>query len=612
MSKFIKKNISLILIIAAAILGIVLGLCSNILPSSFKDILSNGVFSAFQTVYVKIIGYIAGPLIFITIVKSIYDMNDFVTLGGRGRRYLLSYIAINLLVALLSVLITLPLMGISIDISANSSATLKEIGNLFKNFVPNNLWSPFINVSLIQIDLMAIIFGATLLALGEQAKWFKYILDKIGKFLMLLMRLVAKLIPIYIFVALANTLWNNNPSTLLSLWKLLGSMIILSLLACIILLIITSLYQKCSISKLFKNVIKVYLVGVTTANSAMGLPKQFEAGHNFGVSKREAQFSIPLGISFFKVSSTIYLAGCATYFYSLTYSSTGIVWIISASIMATILSFSVAPVPGGGINNGVVLFKELSINMAYLPIFIALDPLVDFIITGFNNFMQPLQNLNVASKNKEINKNILKDKQVILICGAMDVETDYLISKLDNKIEEALDEYKAFKGQVNQKDIIVLKTEIGSSNALKSTSLAINKYHPSELISIGTSGGHHTGVKRGDIIISKRIINYDMSGTPPLYPNKQYINKYLDIPNSQLGTILTSDTWHKTKQEITKIHEETGSDVEEMESYISCSLADERAIEYVAIRILSNNEMNDENYIRETGITLQEELLKIL
>ena len=103
-----------------------------------------------------------------------------------------------------------------------------------------------------------------------------------------------------------------------------------------------------------------------------------------------------------------------------------------------------------------------------------------------------------------------------------------------------------------------------------------------------------------------------MSGTPPLYPNKQYINKYLDIPNSQLGTILTSDTWHKTKQEITKIHEETGSDVEEMESYISCSLADERAIEYVAIRILSNNEMNDENYIRETGITLQEELLKIL
>ena len=149
-------------------------------------------------------------------------------------------------------------------------------------------------------------------------------------------------------------------------------------------------------------------------------------------------------------------------------------------------------------------------------------------------------------------------------------------------------------------------------NAYNSTSNAIKTFEPTELISIGTSGGHHKDIFRGDIVVSNKIINYDDNKDVVLEPNKEYMSKFLEISNSRLGTIITSDTWHKEVKEINEIHDKTNSDVEEMESYVSCKLASEKNINFIALRIVSNNAITNEDYIRETGIDLQKQLFNIL
>ena len=95
-------------------------------------------------------------------------------------------------------------------------------------------------------------------------------------------------------------------------------------------------------------------------------------------------------------------------------------------------------------------------------------------------------------------------------------------------------------------------------------------------------------------------------------PNKIFASKFMKMDNAKSGIVLTSDTWHKDINEINDIHNKTNSDVEEMESYMSCKAASENSLNFVALRIVSNNATTKEEYIRETGINLQKSLFELL
>lgn len=611
LTKFLKENISLTLILSAVILGIVVGLLGNLLSADVKSFISTNIFSNFQTVYIKTIGYIAGPLIFITITISIYKMGNFKTFFGRGRKYLLSFLAIMFLMGFVITFVSLPIFGLSIE-EINGSSSFDEIKNMLKAFWPTDLWTPFININLIQVDILAMLFGILFLACGSNSNDIIKFFDKISYFLIKVMRIVAKFVPIYVLIAIIGIIWNNEASSLDSIYVLLILFAVFSVLFCAGFLLITALYQKVSVKKLFLCCLSPFIRAFSTANSTIAMPIQYKSAKHLGVSRTESSFGIPLAISFFKIASLIYLSLSAIYYYSLTHTTVSITWIVLSVILTTLLTISIAPVSGGGLSNYSMLVKELSINPAFLGILIALDPVMDFFITGLNTFVQPIQMINVASKNKELNHNILRDNRVILVTGAMDVETEWLMENMGNKSEETFDGYKCIKGTIGNKQIFVLQTGIGMKKAYDSTLKAIKKFEPTELISIGTSGGHHKDIKRGDIVVANKIINYDNKKDRVLVPNKIFASKFLEIENSKSGLILTSDTWHKDIDEINDIHNKTNSDVEEMESYMSCKAASDNSLNFVALRIVSNNAITNEDYIRETGIDLQKSLYKLL
>ena len=608
---FLKKNISLTLILLAIVIGVTLGLIGNSFSLDTKEFITSNIFGIFQSIYIKIIGYIAAPLIFVTIAISIYKMGNLKTFFGRGRRYLLSFIAIMLFVGFIVVFISLPIFGIEIE-QGSTSTSFGEIGTMLSNFLPKNLWDPFININLIQVDILAIAFGIIFLICGESSASAVKVLDKISYFLIKVMRVVAKAVPLYVLFAIIGIFWNNEASSLGTIYLLLILFFAYSAVFGIVFILITSLYQKVSIKKLFVCCLDPFIRAFSTANSTIAMPIQYKSAKHLGINRDESSFGVPLAISFFKIASLIYLALSAVYYYSLSASSVSIAWIVLAVILTTLLTISIAPVSGGGLSNYSMLVNELSINPAYLGILIALDPIMDFFITGINTFSQPLQLLNVASKNKQLNHNILRDKRVILISGAMDVETEWLMANLKDATNTSIDDYKIVKGYLNNIETYVLQTGIGMNNAFVSTSKAIKAYEPTELISIGTSGGHHNALRRGEIIVSNKIINYDNKKDRALVPNKIFASQFLKMENTKLGTVLTSDTWHKDVESINEIHNKTNSDVEEMESYMSCKCASDNSLNFVALRIVSNNATTKEKYIRETGITLQQELFSLL
>lgn len=538
-------------------------------------------------------------------------MGDFKTFFGRGRKYLLSFLAIMILVGFITIFISMPIFGVSIEQGSNSTS-FKEAGTMLSTFLPKNPWDPFIKINLIQVDVLAIFAGITLLACKEYANDVIKVLDKISYFLIKIMRIVAKLVPLYVLFAIIGIFWNNEASSLGTIYLLLVLFFVFSFVFSLTFILITKFYQKVSFKKLFFCCLDPTIRAFSTANSTIAMPIQYKSAKHLGITRNESSFGVPLAISFFKVASLIYLSLSAIYYYSLTSSTVSIAWIVLTVILTTLLTISIAPVSGGGLSNYAMLVNELAISPAYLGVLIALDPIMDFFITGLNTFVQPIQLLNVASKNKQLNHNLLKDKRVILISGAMDVETEWLMENLSNPEAIAIDGYKCVKGRIGNVETYVLQTGIGMCNAFKSTLKVIKQFEATELISIGTSGGHHTGLKRGDVVVANKIINYDNKKDRVLIPNKVFASKFTNIKNAKPGVVLTSDTWHKNIEEINEIHAKTNSDVEEMESYMSCKAALENSLNFIALRIVSNNLTTNEEYIRETGIDLQKSLFELL
>ena len=114
---------------------------------------------------------------------------------------------------------------------------------------------------------------------------------------------------------------------------------------------------------------------------------------------------------------------------------------------------------------------------------------------------------------KIVNSSNMSNK-VILIQGAMDIEVEYLISKLNNIEKRIISEYEFWIGNTENNKIIVSKTRIGTLNATISTTIGIINFHPDFIINQGIAGAHRVDLHTGDIVIGEKCCNINAYSIP--------------------------------------------------------------------------------------------------
>ncbi|WP_024850132.1 5'-methylthioadenosine/S-adenosylhomocysteine nucleosidase [Hydrogenovibrio kuenenii] len=102
----------------------------------------------------------------------------------------------------------------------------------------------------------------------------------------------------------------------------------------------------------------------------------------------------------------------------------------------------------------------------------------------------------------------------IAIIGAMEQEVSLLRSKIQNLVTEIHGGFEYYIGQINGKDVVLLKSGIGKVNAAIGTALLIKLYEPNYIINTGSAGGFHTDLEVGDIVISAAVCHHDVDVTP--------------------------------------------------------------------------------------------------
>lgn len=140
------------------------------------------------------------------------------------------------------------------------------------------------------------------------------------------------------------------------------------------------------------------------------------------------------------------------------------------------------------------------------------------------------------------------------VIGAMDEEVALIKGWLTDCREEVVAGCEFYLGQLDGRDIVLLKSGIGKVNAAMSTTLLLARYAPEKVINIGSAGGYDTELEVGDVVISDRVCHHDVDVTAFGYEHGQVPG----LPASFAADPALVDTAHKAVQSLHRSRAKTG------------------------------------------------------
>lgn len=111
------------------------------------------------------------------------------------------------------------------------------------------------------------------------------------------------------------------------------------------------------------------------------------------------------------------------------------------------------------------------------------------------------------------------------------------IKEIMNDIEEIKIFEKIFyKGQIENKNVIVVKSNVGKVNSARVCQILIDKFNPGLVINVGTAGSVDNRLEIGDVVVADKLYQYDFDVTP--FGRKigeiENIGEYLKTDNTLL------------------------------------------------------------------------------
>ncbi len=224
-------------------------------------------------------------------------------------------------------------------------------------------------------------------------------------------------------------------------------------------------------------------------------------------------------------------------------------------------------------------------------------------------------------------------RKKILIQGAMESEICwYLEQECFQKAEKTIrNGFLFYRTELDGREILLQLTKMGTVYAAIATMTAIYEFQPDVIINQGTAGAQVDTLKSGDLVIGSQAVNVHslkmpkrdfgegmapqewvkmeteyMDADPDLVRKfEQGIGKETRSGKVVTGILGTGDLFSKEKDRIQWLHETFGHLSEDMETFAVYKACQECGVPCVALRVISNNELLNEDYDAQTSLELQ-------
>jgi aerobic C4-dicarboxylate transport protein len=364
-------------VIVAIIIGVILGQFFPETATAMKP-LGDG--------FIKLIKMIIAPIIFCTVVVGIAGMEDMKKVGKTGGYALLYFEVVSsiaLIVGLTIVNVIQPGAGMNVDPSTldtkgvaayTKPGQLQSTTEFLLNIIPNTVVDAFAKGEILQVLLIAVLFGFCLHKFGGRGTLVFDMIEKTSHVLFSIVGVIMKVAPLGAFGAMAFTIGKYGAGSLLSLGKLMGTFYLTCLVFILVVLGIIARLHGFAILKFIRYIKEELLIVLGTSSSESVLPRMMAKMENLGVAKSTVGLVIPTGYSFNLDGTSIYLTMAAMFVAQATNTPMTLLQQLTLLAVLLLTSKGAAGVTGSGF---IVLAATLSavgnVPVAGLALILGID-----------------------------------------------------------------------------------------------------------------------------------------------------------------------------------------------------------------------------------------------
>ena len=308
----LRRNLTFQVLVAIS-LGILLG---AVAPGAGKAMKPIG------DTFINLVKMVIAPIIFLTIVSGVANMQDMKKVGRVGGKALLYFEVMSTLalaIGLIVVNITKPGAGIDVsratgDISKyTASGTQLGFVEILTHVVPSSIVGAFANGEILQIVFFSLMFGIALLSAGESGRPILSGVEKISAVFFRLTAMIMRVAPLGAFGAMAYTIGAFGIKALIPLARLMADVYLtMAIFIFVVLNLIARIYGF-SLLRLLRYIKDEILIVLGTSSSEAVLPRMLAKMEGFGCDRSVVGLVIPAGYSFNLDGTSIYLSMAAIF-----------------------------------------------------------------------------------------------------------------------------------------------------------------------------------------------------------------------------------------------------------------------------------------------------------
>lgn len=350
-------------VVFAIVIGVLLGYFEPAYGEAMKPL---------GDAFIKLIKMIIAPVIFLTIVTGIAGMTQLSAVGrvfGKAMAYFLTFSTLALVVGLVVANVFQPGAGMNINVADLDQKAVQgfvakshdmTLVGFVMDIIPKTLFSPFVGDNILQVLLVAVLFGVSLAMVGDAGKPVLNFFEALTKPVFKLVNIVMKAAPIGAFGAMAFTIGKFGLGSLLNLAELVLTFYITS--AIFVLVILGAVSRACgfSVLKLIRYLKEELLLVLGTSSSESALPSLMHKMEHAGCKKSVVGLVVPTGYSFNLDGTNIYMTLAALFIAQATNTELTLGHQIALLLVAMLSSKGAAGVTGAG-------FITLAATLAVVP-----------------------------------------------------------------------------------------------------------------------------------------------------------------------------------------------------------------------------------------------------
>ena len=380
-----KKGLSLaVQIFIALVLAIIAGL----LLQNYAEFAATYI-KPFGTIFLNLVKFIVCPIVLFSILSGVVSMRDIKKVGKIGGITVVYYFFTTAVAISIGLFVGNLFKG-SFPVLTTASLTYEAPAatngmDVLVDLFPSNFLMPITEANMLQVIVMAILIGFSVILLGEKGEPAILGINVCNDVSMKCMEMILKLSPIGVFCLLTPVVAANGPQVIGSLaMVLLTAYICYVLHAVIVYSIAVSTLAHMTPLKFFKGMLPAIMFAFSSASSVGTLPLNLECTQKLGASKEVSSFVLPLGATINMDGTAIYQGVCAIFIASCYGINLTFAQMITIVLTATLASVGTAGVPGAGMVMLAMVLTSVGLPIDGIALVAGVDRIFDMGRTTLN------------------------------------------------------------------------------------------------------------------------------------------------------------------------------------------------------------------------------------